>query len=62
VKYIVTLSSDAFGEEDFEYNSLEEQLAGFERLRQSCTLGYFEDKIPRLLTLHIGEEEAEDNS
>lgn len=47
----VLLTSEAFGEDTFEYDSLEEAEAGFQRLKESCLTQQKIDQIERELNL-----------
>jgi len=50
---LVILSSDEFGEEEFDFDTLEEARAGFERLKQSCQIEAEKDSIERRLILAL---------
>ena len=51
LKWFVTMSSFEFGTEDFAYDSLEEAVAGFNRLVKNCSKQFSEDGIERELKL-----------
>lgn len=54
--YLVRMSSDVFGTEHFEYDSMEEAKAGFERLKASILAQ--EDGVTRTLELIVASEEV----
>jgi hypothetical protein len=49
----VILSSEAFGNETFVYESLSEALSGIARLVRSCKKQYEEDGVPREIKILI---------
>jgi hypothetical protein len=49
----VILTSEEFGEEEFDYDTLKEARAGFERLKQSCQAESDKDGIERRLVLAL---------
>jgi hypothetical protein len=49
----VILSSDEFGLEEFDYESVKEARAGFERLKKSCQAETDQDGIERTLVLAL---------
>lgn len=52
----VLMSSQEFGEESFSYDSIEEALKGFARLKQSCKKHGKKDGVERRLLLVLKEE------
>jgi hypothetical protein len=54
-QYKIELSSDLYGSEEFDYDSLQEAMDGFERLVQRCVEEYDRDGENRKLTLIIGD-------
>lgn len=51
MKAKITLSSEVYGDEHFEYDTLKEGQEGFDRLMIACNKQYKEDKIDRSLVL-----------
>lgn len=51
----VIMSSEEFGAEDFEYDTIEEAKEGFARLKQKCAESFKEDGIERRLLLVIAD-------
>lgn len=51
MKATITLSSELFGEEKFEYDTIKEARAGFTRLTKSCFEYFEKDKVERELVL-----------
>ena len=49
----IIMYSDEFGFEDFDYDTLKEARAGFNRLKESCQKGTDEDQIERRLWLAV---------
>jgi hypothetical protein len=49
----VILTSDEFGSEEFEYDTVKEARAGFERLKESCQEETDKDGIERRLILAL---------
>lgn len=51
----VVMSSEEFGTEDFEYDTIEEAREGFKRLKKECAKSYKKDGIERRLLLVIDD-------
>jgi hypothetical protein len=51
MKATITMSSELYGEETFEYDTIKEANAGFSRLMKSCNECYAKDKVERELSL-----------
>lgn len=58
----VVMSSEEFGTEDFEYDSIEEAKKGFKRLKKECAKAYKKDGIERRLLLVIEDWETGDET
>ena len=54
----VVMSSEEFGTEDFDYDTIEEAREGFERLKKECAKSFKEDGIERRLLLVIADWRA----
>jgi hypothetical protein len=55
----VTLSSDAYGDETFEYDTIAEALSGIRRLPRSSKKQYAKDHIQREIKILIPQFEEE---
>lgn len=51
----VVMSSEEFGTEDFDYDTIEEAREGFERLKKQCAKSFKKDGIERHLLLVIDD-------
>lgn len=51
MKTTITLKSEVFGNEKFEYDTLKDGQDGFDRLLKSCKTFYKKDKVVRDLEL-----------
>lgn len=51
----VVLSSEEWGTEDFDYDTIEEAREGFERLKKECAKSFKKDSIERRLLLVIDD-------
>ncbi len=58
----VIMYSDEYGFEDFDYDTVEEAEAGFERLKRDCAKAYKKDGIERRLLLVTAAWETEHDS
>lgn len=54
MEYTITLSSEVYGNEQFDYSSKREMLAGLKRLEKSCRKAFEQDGIERQLIVEIG--------
>ena len=51
----IIMSSEEYGSEQFDYDTLEEAEAGLERLKKKCSEAYQEDGIERRLLLVLAD-------
>lgn len=54
MEYTITLSSEVYGNEEFNYSSKREMQAGLARLEKSCRKAFKQDGIKRQLIVEIG--------
>jgi hypothetical protein len=61
MKYIVNLNTADQCDDGFEYDSIDEQIAGAVRLARSAHKYYIEDGIERRIEIIIGDNEFTDD-